>query len=166
MLPLVLALLLHVPADDGARGTYRVQATARVSGVPLARSLDLRGDVVLRPGERPRAVRARLAARDHACEFAGTLDGPGRLVLTAGQRCSILLDDPGIRGHVEATLRSGEARLANGGIVLTLEVDLAGSVRISPGTALGIAGETVVPVDGSASVRGEGHRDNSRAAER
>lgn len=166
MLPLVLALLLHAPADDGARGTYRVHANVRVSGVPLVRSLELRGDVVLRPGERPHTVRARLAARDHACELAGTMAEPGRLVLTAGQRCAILLDDPGVRGHVEVTLGSGEARLANGGIVLSLEVVLAGSVRISPGAALGLAGESVVPLDGSASVRGEGRRDNSRAAER
>jgi hypothetical protein len=164
--PLLLALLLHATADEGALGTYRVQATARVSGVPLVHSLDLRGDVVLRPGERPGTVRARLAARGHACELAGTLPDPGRLVLTAGQRCPILIDDPGIRGNVEATLRSGEARVADGHIALVLEIGLAGSVRPSTGLVPGLGREAVVPVDGSASVRGEGDRDNSRAADR
>jgi hypothetical protein len=166
VLPLLLALLLHAAAEDGALGTYRVQATARLSGVPLVHALDLRGDVVLRPGEGPRAVRVRLAARGHACDLSGTLAEPGRLVLAAGQRCPILLDDPGVRGEVEASLRSGEARLADGHLVLSLEVALAGSVRLSTGLLPGLAREAVVPVDGSASVRGEGDRDNSRAADR
>lgn len=166
MRPVLLALLLHAAADDGVLGTYRVQATARLSGVPLLRSLELRGDVVLRPAERPGAVRVRLAARGHACELAGTLAEPGRLVLAAGQRCPIVLDDPGVRGQVEATLRSGGARVANGHLVLSLELGLAGSVRLSTGLVPGLGREAVVPVDGSASVRGEGDRDNSRAAER
>lgn len=165
MLPLALALLLGT-SGDGALGTYRVKATARLSGVPLVSSLELRGDVVLRPGERPPAVRARLAARGQACELAGTLTGPGRLVLTAGQRCRIPLDDPGVRGDVEATLRSGEARVVDGRLVLALEVGLAGTVRLSTGLVPGLAREATVPVDGSASVRGEGDRDNSRAADR
>lgn len=167
MLPVLLALLLRAATDDGGLGTYRVQATARVAGVPLVRSLDLRGDVVLRPGDRPLAVRELLGARGHSCELAGTLTEPGRLVLAPGQRCRIALDDPGVRGAVEATLRSGEARLSDGRIVLLLEVGLAGSVRLSTGVPPGLARETVVvPVDGSASVRAEGDRDNSRAAER
>lgn len=166
MLPVLLALLLHAAADGGVPGTYRVQATAQVSGVPVVRSLELRGDVVLRPGERPDAVRVHLATRGHTCELAATLAEPGRLVLAAGQRCPILLDDPGVRGRIEATLRSGEARIAEGHLVLVLEVGLAGSVRLSTGLVPGLAREAVVPVDGSASVRGEGRRDNSRAAER
>lgn len=165
MLPLVFALLLHA-ADDGALGTYRVQAAARMTGVPLVRSLELRGDVVLRPGGAPRAVRARLAAGGHACELSGTLAEPGRLVLAAGQRCPIPLDDSGLRGEVEATLRSGEARLSDGHIVLSLEIALAGSVRLPTGLLPGLAREVVVPVDGAASVRGEGDRDHSRAADR
>lgn len=166
MLPVLLSLLLQAAADDGAFGTYRVHATARVAGVPLLRSLELRGDVVLRPAERPRAVRARLASQGHACELVGTLAEPGRVVLAAGQRCPVALDDPGVRGDVVATLRSGEARLANGRIVLTLEVGLAGSVRVSTEIVPGFPQEATVPVDGSASVRGDGARDNSRATER
>lgn len=166
MLPVLLSWLLQAAADDGALGTYRVQATARVAGVPILRSLELRGDVVLRPGERPRALRARLASRGHACELTGTLAEPGRLVLTAGQRCPIALDDPGIRGDVVATLRSGEARLANGRIFLTLELGLAGTVRVATALVPGFAQDATVPVDGSASVRGDGARDNSRAGER
>ncbi len=165
MPPLLLALLLHAGAGDGALGTYRVQGTARISGVPLVDSLELRADVVLRRGDRPGAVRARVAARGHACELAGTLAGPGRLVLAGGQRCPIALDDPGIRGDVEATLRSGEARLADGRIVLVLDVALGGTVRLSTGILPGLARETVVPIDGTASLRGKGARDNSRAAE-
>lgn len=161
MLPLVLALLLHASADE-TLGTYRVEVSASVSGVPLVQTLALRGDVVLRPGERPGAVRARLAARGHACELAGTLEEPARVELAAGQRCTIVLDDPGVHGSVEATLRSGEARIAEGRIVLRLDVALAGSVRI----ATGIAPEAVAPVHGAATVLGQGTRDNSRAAER
>jgi hypothetical protein len=164
VLALLAALALHAAADDGT-GTYRVQATARLSGVPLLRSLELRGDVVLRAGERRGLVRVHLAARDQACDLAGSLAEPGRVVLAPGQRCPIQLDDPGVRGEVEATLRSGEARLADGRIVLSLELGLAGSLRTSllvPGLGRG----AVVPVDGAASVRGEGDRDNSRAAER
>lgn len=164
VLPLLLALLLHA-ADGGAAGTYRVLATVRVTGVALVRSLELRGDVVLRPGDRPRAVRARLATQGHACELAGSLAEPGRVILAAGQRCTIPLDDPGLRGDVVATLRSGEARVADGRLVLTLEAGLAGSVRVSAGIP-GLAREAAVPIDGTASVRAEGARDNSRAAER
>lgn len=164
MLPVLLALLVQAAADDGVVGTYRVHATARVVGVPVLRSLELRGDVVLRAGPRPGAVRARLASQGHACELAGTLAEPGRMVLAAGQRCPIALDDPGVRGDVIATVRSGEARVANGRIVLALEVDLAGKVQVSAEILPGLGQQAAVPVDGSASLRGDGARDNSRAA--
>jgi hypothetical protein len=164
VLPVLLAFLVQAAADDGAAGTYRVHATARVAGVPVLRSLDLRGDVVLRAGPRPGAVRARLASQGHACELAGTLAENGRIVLAAGQRCPIALDDPGVRGDVVATVRSGEARVASGRMVLTLEVGLAGKIQVSTELLPGLGQQAAVPVDGSASVRGEGARDNSRAA--
>ena len=166
VLPLLLAVALGVPGTDAAAGTYRVQATARLSGVPLLRTLALRGDVVLRPGGGPRAVSARLAARGHACELAGTLAEDGTLAFRPAQRCAIALDDPGARGRVEATLRSGRGRLRNGRIALELELGLEGAVRVATGGVPGVAAETVVPVDGEASVHAEGARDNSRAAER
>ncbi len=166
MLPLALALLLRAASNEDVLGTYRVHATARLSGVPLVDSMELRADVVLRPGAHPGAFRARLAARGHACELGATRAGPGRLVLDAGQRCPILLDDPGVRGEVEATLRSGELRIAAGRIAVALEAGLSGSVRPSTGILPQLGRDAAVPVDGSALVRGEGDRDNSRAAER
>ena len=165
MLPLVLALGLAASTPESARGTYRVQATVRTSGVPLLRNLDLRGDVVLKPGDGPRAVRARLAAQGHACELAGTLSEAGRLAFAGGQRCTIALDDPGARGQVRATLRSGDGRVEDGRVALQLEMRLAGTVRVATGGVPGLAAETALPVDGDATLRAEGPRDNSRAAE-
>ncbi len=162
MLPVFLALALGA---DPALGTYRVEATARLTGVPLLGRLELRGDVVLRPaGDAPR-VRAHLAARGHACDVDGTLAADGTLELVPGPRCPIVLDDPGARGRVEATLRSGNGRVREGRIALDLELDLAGTVRLPTGGLPGMPAETAVPVDGGASVRAEGGRDNSRAAE-
>jgi hypothetical protein len=160
----MLALALGA-ATGGLPATYRVRATARLAGVPLVSSLELRGDVVLRPGDGPRAVRVRLASRGHACEVAGTLTADERLSLAPGQRCPIALDDPGVRGDVVATLRSGEGRLEEGRIALSLELGLAGSVLIATGGLPGLQRETRIPVDGSASIRAEGERDNSRAAD-
>jgi hypothetical protein len=167
MPPLLLSLALAAGAQtpESARGTYRVDATVRAN-VPLLRSLELRGDVVLRPaeGRGPRAVQARLAAQGHACDLAGTLSGDGALAFPRGQRCTIDLDDPGVRGRVEATLRSGEGRIEDGRLALRLEVALAGAVRISTGGVPGLPAEAAVPVNGDASVRADGRRDNSRAA--
>jgi hypothetical protein len=169
VLPLLLASALASALAAGAatpesvRGIYRVEASARTS-VLLLRALELRGDVVLRPGERPGAVLARLAAQGHACELAGTLAEDGSLAFARGQRCSIVLDDPGARGRVEATLRSGKGRVEDGRLALQLEVALAGTVRIATAGVPGLASETAVPVDGDASVRVEGRRDNSRGA--
>lgn len=160
-----MASALRAATPDEARGTYRVQASARMAGVPLVRSLELRGDVVLRPGEGPRAVQARLAARGYACELTGTLRDDGALTFARGQRCSIALDDPGTRGQVEATLRSGKGRVEDGRIALDLELGLAGEVRVATGRVPGLAPETKLPVNGEASIRAEGWRDNSRAAE-
>lgn len=165
MLAFILAAALGA-VSSGGPATYRVLASVRLSGVPLVPSLDLRGDVVLRPGEGPGAVRAHLAARGYACELTGTLTPDERLAFPAGQRCTLALADPGLRGDVEATLRSGEGRLEDGRIVLVLELELAGSVHVATGRVPGLARETQVPVDGTASVRASGARDNSRAAER
>jgi hypothetical protein len=157
------ALAAGAVTPEGARGTYRVEASARTS-VPLLGTLDLRGDVVLRPGDGPRAVLARLASQGHACELAGTLAEDGSLAFAKGQRCPIVLDDPGARGRVEATLRSGKGRVEDGRLALQLEVALAGTVRVATGGVPGLPAEATVPVDGNASVRAEGRRDNSRAA--
>jgi hypothetical protein len=157
------ALAAGAATPESARGTYRVEASVRTS-VPLLRTLELRGDVLLRPGEGPRAVQARLASQGHACELAGTLDDDGTLAFARGQRCTIELDDPGARGRVGATLRSGKGRVEDGRLSLQLEVALAGTVRVATGGIPGLAAETAVPVDGDASVRAQGRRDNSRSA--
>lgn len=166
MLAALLAVTLAGSGANPALGTYRVDATARVSGVPLLRTLELRGDVVLRPGDGPRAIRAHLAARGHACEVDGTIADDGTFAFERGKRCLIALDDPGVRGEVDATLRSGRGRVRDGRITLDLELGLAGTVRIATGSVPGLAKETPVPVNGEASVHAEGARDNSRAAER
>lgn len=166
MLPLVLALAAAADASPSdVRGTYRVEATVRSSGVPLLRTLELRGDVLLRPGEDPGAVSARLASRGQSCELAATLRDGEALRFEPGQRCRIALDDPGVRGDVLATLRAGRGRVADGRLTLELELELAGEVRIATGRVPGLAAETAVPVDGDATILAEGRRDNSRAAE-
>jgi hypothetical protein len=165
VLAALLALSLAGSGANPALGTYRVDADVRVSGVPLLRSFELRGDVVLRPGDGPRVIRARLAARGHACEVDGTLADDGALAFERGQRCLIALDDPGVRGDVEATLRAGRGRVRDGRIALDLELGLAGTVRVATGSVPGLAKETPVPVNGEASIHAGGGRDNSRAAE-
>jgi hypothetical protein len=163
VLPLLAALsLAAVPAvPEGVLGTYRVQATLRAPDVPYASKVDLRGDVVLRAGDGPRAVRARLAANGKACELAGTLAQDGALAFADGQTCAIPLDDPLATGRVDATLRSGVGRVADGRVTLELELALAGMVHVGSGR---LARETLVPIGGKASVSAEGTRDNSRAA--
>jgi hypothetical protein len=166
VLPLLLALAFSAGAatPESARGTYRVEATVRLSGVPILQTLQLRGDVVLRPAEGPRAVQARLSAQGHVCELAGAIAEDGTLSFARGQRCTIALDDPGARGRVEATLRSGEGRADDGRLALRLEVAVAGTVRVATGGVPGLPAEAALPIDGDASVRAEGRRDNSRAA--
>src|SRR5512140_3246982 len=151
---LLLVLALGA-AGDGLPATYRVRATARLTGVPLVSSLELRGDVALRPGDGPRAVRVHLASRGHACDVTGSLTADERLSLAPGQRCPIALDDPGLRGDVVATLRSGEGRLEDGRLTLSLELDLAGTVRVATGGLPGLGREATLPVDGAASIRAE-----------
>ena len=168
MLSLLLALAVGATPAGAALGTYRVRADTRLTGVPLVSTLELRGDAVLRAGDGPRGVRARLASRGQACELAGTLAPDGKLAFAGGQRCRIRLDDPGVRGEVLATLRSGQGRVEGDRLVLALELGVAGKVRVAAGGLAGLPGlgsEAVMPVDGAASVRAEGSRDHSRGAD-
>src|SRR5512139_1246133 len=58
------ALAADSPRDDVA-GTYRIRGTARVeAAAPLGRSIDSRGDAVVRAGG-GRTVRLRLASMGH-----------------------------------------------------------------------------------------------------
>lgn len=178
MTPLALALAALLAAPPAApaeavAGTYRVRATVRLPSAPVLGTVELRGDVVLRPGARPDAVSARFAARGHGCALEGrTAASPGAqggaVTFAPGQACTIALDDPGVRGRVEAVLRGARVRVdAAGRLTLALELELSGSVRVATGLEgiPGLAGEAEVPVSGPATVDGAGERDNSRAGE-
>ncbi len=169
-LALALAAVLAAPpvAAQAVAGTYRVRATVRMPSVPVLGTVELRGDVVLRPGGNPGAVSARLAARGHACTLEGRAREGGAITFAPGQACTIALDDPGVRGRVEAVLRGARVRVdAAGRITLALELELSGAVRVATGLEgiPGLAGEAEVPVSGPATVDGAGDRDNSRAGE-
>jgi hypothetical protein len=167
LLTLTLPLLVAAgPAPAPVLGTWRVRAAVRLDGVPLVRTMELRGDVRLVPGAAPGAVVARLAARGHACELAGRLEPSGEVTLAAGQRCTVTLEEPEVHGRVDAEVHGGRARVGDdGALALGLEAGLAGAVRIATGGLPGLPAETALPVNGSASVRADGWRDNSRAAD-
>ncbi|MBK9516885.1 MAG: hypothetical protein IPO09_05905 [Anaeromyxobacter sp.] len=148
------------------QGTYRVRAVATLAGVPLVRELELRADVLLAPGSGGREVRARLASRGQACALTALVAADGTLGFTAGERCTIALDEPGTRGAVVATVRTGRGRVADRRLVLELRLGLEGAVHLATGQIPGLGGETDLPVSGEAVVRAEGRRDDSRAAGR
>lgn len=163
-------------SPEAARGTYRLRGSARVDAGPvLSRSVEARADAVLRPGERPRAVRARLASQGHVCELAATLEEGGALAFEAGQRCAFDLRDPEARGHVEARLRSGRGTVRGGRLALDLSWDLSGAVSVQTARQVEVLGRTVelpaawtpeLPVRGEARIVAEGERDESRGAGR
>ncbi len=159
---------------ESARGVYRMAGSARVTASPLpGERMELRADAVLRPGDGPRRISARLAAQGHTCELAGRLAPDGTLAFDEGQRCLLDLDDPGARGHVEGRLRSGSGRLAGRDLSLDLAFDLSGTVSVSAG-GLRVPGLGEVPpswtpptpVRGDARATASGTRDDSRAAGR
>lgn len=164
------------PAADAIRGTYRLRGTARVDAGPvLSREAEVRADAVLRRGDRPRALRVRLAAEGQACELDATLGERGALAFPAGQRCAFDLDDPGARGRVAATLRDGSGRVQERTLALDLVFELSGAVSLRTSERVEVLGRTVdlpaawtpeLPVRGEARARAEGARDDSRAAER
>ncbi len=157
-----LALATAPAVPDGVLGTYRVQATIRTTDIPFASRLEARGDVVLRAGDAPGAVRARLAADGKVCELSGKLGRDGSLEFAAGQSCAIPLDDPLVApGRVDATLRAGSGHVGDGRITLELEVALAGVVH---GPSVRLSRTSSLPIGGKGWIQAEGRRDNSRAA--
>lgn len=184
MNPAAVALALLVSAGPraaggadvtpgSARGVYRLAGSARVSASPLpSERLELRADAVLRPGDGPRRILARLAARGHACELAGTLAPDGALAFDAGQRCPLALDDPGVRGKLDGRLRAGSGRLSGRELSLDLAFELTGTVSLSAGgvrvPGLGVevppSWTPPTPVRGEARATAAGTRDDSRAA--
>jgi hypothetical protein len=164
------------PPADAIRGTYRLKGTARVDAGPvLSREVEVRADAVLRRGDRPRALRIRLAAEGHACELDATLDERGELAFAAGQRCAFDVRDPGARGRVNAALREGRGRLRERVLALELVWDLSGALSLRTRERVEVLGREVdlpaawtpeLPVRGEARARAEGARDDSRGAEK
>jgi hypothetical protein len=108
-----------------------------------------------------------------ACELAASRADDGTLEFEAGQRCAFDLADPDARGHVEARLRAGRGRLRDRHLSLDLAFDTSGAValRTAPGVQmLGVEVPSTwtaeISVNGGASIRAEGDRDESRAAQR
>lgn len=187
MLALVFALLLVGRAFGGDRGadrgadrppdavagTYRMAGTVRLApGALPARELDARGDAVLVRGAGG-VLRARLAARGQRCDLEGQLGAGGGLSFAPGQVCRVVLDGEEARGTVEATLERGSGRAAAGLLALDLTFKLDGAVRLRPASleVLGAAFKNggwlpEMPVNGDASARAEGRRDESRAVGR
>lgn len=166
----VLGGLAAAPAAPRPEGTYRLVGTARIVASPiLDREVDLHADAIVEPAGGPGAVRVRLAAEGHACALVARIEGDGALVLAPGQRCTVDVRTPELRGRVEARLRSGRGRLRDGRLALELLADLAGGlgVRAGGGQVLGAelpaAWTPEVPIRGEARARAEGRRDASRA---
>ncbi len=173
-----LAAVLAAPAraaprGDDPAGTYRMRGTAQIdAAAPLGRNIDSRGDAVVR-GDAPGTVRVRLASMGHACELSASRRGDGALAFDPGQRCVFDLRDPDARGHVEGRLRTGQGRLRDRHLALDLVFDLSGKVALRTTAGVQMLGvelpSTWTPdlrLDGGASVKAEGDRDESRAAER
>lgn len=164
------ALAAERRGDPG--GTYRMRGSARVDAVaPLGRSIEARGDAIVRAAGA--GLRVRLASQGRACELVASRGADGGLAFAPGQRCAFDLDDADARGHVEARLRAGSGRLRDRHLSLELAFELSGAVAlrtVGQGQVLGIeipaAWTPELPVDGTASVRAEGDRDESRAAGR
>lgn len=162
-------------SPEAARGAYRMVGTARVSASPLpTQSHELRADAVLRPGQGPRGIRARLAAQGHACELSGRLEPTGAIAFDPGQRCQVDLDGPEARGRVEARLRAGTGQLTGRALSLDLDWEVSGTLSLStggvrvPGLGLEVPATwtPATPVRGEARAVATGTRDDSRAAGR
>jgi hypothetical protein len=149
------------------QGTARIDATA-----PLGRDIESRGDAVVR-ADAPGTVRLRLASMGHACELSASRQADGALAFDAGQRCVFDLQDPDARGHVEGRLRTGQGRLRDRHLALDLVFDLSGKVALRTAAGVQVFGVELpaawtpdIRLDGGASVKAEGDRDESRAAQR
>ena len=143
----------------GARGTYRLHGTVRMNAGPVLPSeMDVRADVILRPGADRRGMIARVRSMGHACDLTARLAGDGTLTFAPGQLCVFQLDTPEAAGRIESRLESGRGRATAGSLELELAWQLSGTMRPSPWSPL-------IPVNGTASATGKGWRDNSRAAD-
>ncbi len=147
------------PTATGAHGTYRLHGTARMNAGPVLPSeLDVRADIILRPGADPRGTIARVRSMGHVCDLTARMAGDGTLTFAPGQICVFQLDSPEAAGRIESRLESGRGRVKAGSLELELAFQLSGTLRPSPWSPL-------IPVNGTASATGKGWRDNSRAAD-
>ncbi|MGC3999344.1 MAG: hypothetical protein QM767_18645 [Anaeromyxobacter sp.] len=168
---LLLALLGLAPlaAGAGPEGVYRMSFQARLEAPPLLhRDEPLPADAILSSSTGAGAARLRLRAQGLVCTLEVRLAPGGALSLPAGQRCPLELDAPAARGHVLALLESGRGQVGGGRLSLELRFKLDGTVRLLerlPGLDVALPGQSDVPVKGVAEGRGEGKRDESRAAE-
>jgi hypothetical protein len=169
------AAALASPAD-ALRGTYRLSGTARVDAGPvLSRRVEARADAILSRSGGPRTVRARLLSQGHACELAATLGDGGTLAFEPGQRCAFDVQDPDVRGRVQAQLRSGRGRCEGGRLSLDLTFELSGALSLRTAERIEVMGTTVelpaawtpeLPLRGEARTVAEGSRDESRGGQR
>jgi hypothetical protein len=120
--------------------------------------MDVRADVILRPGADERSIVARVRFMGHVCDLTARLAGDGTLTFAPGQVCLLELDSPEVVGRVESHLESGRGRVTAGTLDLELAWQLSGTIRSS-------AWSTLIPVNGTARAAGKGWRDNSRAAD-
>ena len=151
---LAVSLLAHPavagPMAAGARGTYRLRGTARMNAGPILPSeIDVRADVILRPGAGERGIVAQVRSMGHVCDLKAQLAGDGTLAFAPGQVCLLELDSPEVAGRVESRLESGGGRVTAGTLELNLAWQLSGSIRPSPWSPL-------IPVNGTASAAGKG----------
>jgi hypothetical protein len=150
-------------------GAWRVDVVTHVRAAPVIdRDVKSRVDLVVREGRDRRAVSLEVEAEGYLCRLEGRVLDDGALDLRPGQTCPLALDEPDVRGTVEARLRTGRGRLRDRKLELELAFDLSGSVsaRIEGGT-VSVMGRDIVlpdgwapplPLRGSADARGEGRR--------
>ena len=160
---LAIALAAHPavagPVVAAASGTYRLHGAARMNAGPILPSeVEVRADVILRPGAGERSMVALVRSMGHVCDLTARLADDGTLTFAPGQVCLFQLDSPEAEGRVESRLQSGHGLVTAGTLVLDMAWQLSGSVRPSPWSPL-------IPLHGTARTSGKGWRDNSRAAE-
>lgn len=167
-----VALGASAPSPASVGGTYRLRGTARIAGtVLLDRDFELHADAVLEPGDAPGEVRVHLASQRYACDLAAALDDGGALAFEPGQRCTVELHGPDLRGHLEARLRAGHGQIRQRQLALELAGDLsgmvvrAGEIRVF-GAEVPERWSPAVPVRGRAEARAEGFLDESKAGAR
>ncbi len=160
-------------ASPWPRATYRMHGTVHFSGAALGRDVELHADAVVEPAAGPGQVVLHLAAMGYRCRLVARRDAAGALVFPPGQTCALDIRSPDVQGRVEVRLESGQGRLREEDLWLSLRSELSGAVAVGSGRPIVVIGRPVPGTGGSKmAIRGEarataqGGRDHSRAAER